>query len=67
MNRKFQLLEQNTIDGEVWYSVYVTNEVSDWIFYTFIYNIDYKRVRQLKGTWVDMTAKTFVLLKLKWS
>lgn len=64
---KYQVLEQNIIDGKVWYSVHVSDDVSWWLFYTFQNNIDFRHVNQLKGTWVDMTGETLALLKLKWS
>lgn len=55
------------IDGNVWYSVRVNEQISDWLFNTFNKDIDFIYVHQLKGVWVDMPEKVYVLLKLKWT
>lgn len=64
---KFRVLEQKIIDGEMWYSVYVSDEVGWWLFNTFNHSVDYKECNHVKGTWVDMPGRTLALLKLRWS
>jgi len=64
----FEVLEQSVdIDGNIWYSVKVSDQVSEWLFRTFKKDVDFIYVHQLKGVWVEMPGKTLALLKLKWS
>lgn len=64
----FEVLEHAAdIDGNIWYSVKVNDQVSNWLFDTFKKDVDFVYVHHLKGMWVEMTPKALSLLKLKWS
>lgn len=66
--KNFEVLEQSVdVDGVTWYSVHVSDQVSEWLFKTFKKDVDFVYIHQLKGVWVDMPGKTLALLKLKWS
>ena len=64
----FAVLEASYVDGKEMYSVdIVSRDALNWLYETFVNDVDFFYVSSLKGVWFDMTEETFTLFKLKWS
>lgn len=64
---RYEVLDESIVDGKRWFSVQVNDEIVEWLLDTFILDVDFVFVHHLKGVWVDMPERVFVLLKLKWT
>jgi hypothetical protein len=54
------------VDGQRWYSVNCSQDVTAWLNENFAAGTDFYIMRQLKGVWIDMPESTLILLKLRW-